>query len=174
MEGREHSAYPVTGTLIWYYAICPREAWLMAHQLEPYPDHELLELGRLLQEVRYPRFKKEVNLPGMKVDLLSREGTAFVLGEVKRTSRDHHAHRLQLGYYLWRFKALGLNARGELRYPQERKVVPVELDEALEAEVNAAIEGLKRLLAAPVPPPAVRIPECPKCAYYEFCWVEEA
>jgi len=25
----------ITGTLIWYYYICPREVWLMAHELNP-------------------------------------------------------------------------------------------------------------------------------------------
>ncbi|MCD6318594.1 Dna2/Cas4 domain-containing protein, partial [Candidatus Aerophobetes bacterium] len=25
----------ITGTLIWYYYICRREVWLMAHELHP-------------------------------------------------------------------------------------------------------------------------------------------
>jgi len=24
----------VTGTMVWYYYVCQREVWLMAHQLE--------------------------------------------------------------------------------------------------------------------------------------------
>ena len=40
----------VTGTLIWYSTICKRQIWLMAHELNPDEDHELLELGRFLHE----------------------------------------------------------------------------------------------------------------------------
>jgi CRISPR-associated exonuclease Cas4 len=32
----------ITGTLVWYYAICPRECWLMAHQIDPEHEFDLL------------------------------------------------------------------------------------------------------------------------------------
>ncbi|MCX7623188.1 MAG: CRISPR-associated protein Cas4 [Thermomicrobium sp.] len=171
---------PVTGTLIWYVAICARQAWLMGHNIEPFRDHELLALGRLLAETAYPRERKELALPGMKVDVLRRqpadaeEGEALVIGEVKRSPRAQHAQRLQLGYYLLRLREAGLHVRGELRYPEQRHVEQVELTPELEAEVRQAIQQVEALLALPQPPPPVRIPACAACAYYEFCWVAEA
>ncbi|WP_236682834.1 CRISPR-associated protein Cas4 [Thermus filiformis] len=164
---------PLTATLMGYYGVCPREAWLMGHALEPYPDHELLALGRLLQETAYREERKEVALPGMRLDLLEREGEALVVAEVKRRSGQREAHLLQLGYYLLALKRLGLEARGELRYPEERKVERVELTPDLEARVREAEEALRALLKAPTPPPARRIPACSGCAYFEFCFVEE-
>ncbi|MFN3337864.1 MAG: CRISPR-associated protein Cas4 [Thermomicrobium sp.] len=169
----------ITGTLIWYVAICSRQAWLMAHAIEPYHDHELLALGRLLAESAYPRERKELSLPGMKVDVLRRrtadldEEEAFVIGEVKRSPRAQHAQRLQLGYYLLRLREAGLHVRGELRYPEQRRVEPVELTPELEADVRQAIAQVQALLALPTPPPPVRIPACTNCAYYEFCWIAE-
>jgi hypothetical protein len=41
-EGALSMSTQVTGTLVWYYAICPREAWLMAHEIEPEKDFDLL------------------------------------------------------------------------------------------------------------------------------------
>jgi len=37
-------------TLIWYYYICPREVWLMAHEINPEQDNPLMELGRIFHE----------------------------------------------------------------------------------------------------------------------------
>lgn len=151
----------------------------MAHAIEPYHDHELLALGRLLAESAYPRERKELSLPGMKVDVLRRrtadaeDDEALVIGEVKRSPRAHHAQRLQLGYYLLRLREAGLNVRGELRYPEQRRVEPVDLTPELEAAVRQAIAQVQTLLALPTPPPPVRISACTHCAYYEFCWIGE-
>ncbi|AEB12794.1 CRISPR-associated protein Cas4 [Marinithermus hydrothermalis] len=165
---------PVSGTLIWYYAICPREAWLMGHAIEPWQDHERLALGRLLHETAYPKARREITLPGMRIDLIRQEGTALVIGEVKLSRGAHHAHRLQLGYYLMRLEAEGLQAKGELRYPHERRVQSLTLDDTLRQDVQAALEGLHQLLTQPQPPALERNPYCASCAYYGFCWVEEA
>lgn len=164
---------PLTATLFWYYAICPREAWLMGHALEPYPDHELLALGRLLQQTAYPEARKEVALPGIRMDLLMGRGGTLVVAEVKRRSGSKEAHLLQLGYYLLRLREVGLEAEGELRYPEERQVERVKLTPELEAKVRETERRLKELLQQEKPPPARRIPACPACAYLEFCFAEE-
>jgi CRISPR-associated exonuclease Cas4 len=146
----------------------------MGHAIEPYPDHELLALGRLVQETAYPRLRKQLSLPGMTVDLIRpRDGDALLVGEVKRSPRMQHAQRLQLGYYLWRLREAGIVARGELRYPEQRLVEPVELTPELEAGVRAAVRAVEEILCQPVPPSPERIPACRNCAYYEFCWVAE-
>lgn len=165
---------PVSGMLISYVPICHRKVWLAGHAIEPYCEHELLALGRLLQETAYQRQRKELSLPGMKVDLiLSRGGDALLVGEVKRSPRMQHVQRLQLGYYLLRLREAGVTVRGELRYSEQRIVEPVELTPELEAAVRSAVREIEELLGQPVPPPARRIPACANCAYYEFCWVEE-
>ncbi len=99
---------PLTATLFGYFGVCPREAWLMGHALEPFPEHELLALGRLLQERSYSQGRKEVALPGMRLDLLGRGGKTLVVAEVKRSSGEREAHLLQLGYYLLRLREMGL------------------------------------------------------------------
>lgn len=160
----------VTGTLVWYYAICPREAWLMAHEIEPERDFELLAEGRLNQEAHYKRATKELALPGMRLDQVRREGGKLIVSEVKKSSRFLPATRLQLGYYLWRLAEEGMEASGEILVPEERKREVLELTPELRAEVEDLVERIKTLVREPAPPPAKKIPFCKRCAYAEFCW----
>jgi len=62
----------ITGTLIWYYYICPREVWLLSHELSPDQKDSFLEMGRLLQEDSYKREKKEITVGNMKIDLIKK------------------------------------------------------------------------------------------------------
>ena len=160
----------VTGTLVWYYAICPREAWLMAHEMEPEREFELLAEGLLNQEAHYKRATKELSLPGMKLDQVRREGDRVIVSEVKKSSRFLPATRLQLGYYLWRLAEEGLKASGEILVPEERRREVVELTPELKTEVEGTVARIETLIREPVPPPAERIPFCKRCAYAEFCW----
>ena len=145
----------------------------MGHAIEPWRDHEQLSLGRLLHQTAYPRARHEVSLPGMKVDLVETEGGTLVAAEVKLSRGAAHAHRLQLAYYLMRLEEEGVRARGELRYPKERRVEPLELTPELRAEVKRVLKELHALLQEPKPPPPRRIPYCARCAYHAFCWIEE-
>jgi CRISPR-associated exonuclease Cas4 len=160
----------ITGTLVWYYAICPREAWLMAHEMEPERDFELLAEGRLNQEAHYKRATKELSLPGMRLDQVRHEGNRLIVSEVKRSSRFLPATRLQLGYYLWRLYKEEIHASGEILVPEERKREVVELTPKLREEVVGTMARIRALIEAPTPPPATWIPFCRRCAYAEFCW----
>jgi CRISPR-associated exonuclease Cas4 len=107
----------ISGTLIWYYYICRREVWLMAHQLEPETENPFLKLGRLIQEESYPREKKEFTAPGMKIDLLRKRDGQLVVAEIKKSSRFTESATMQLAYYLWRLRDMGIEAKGELLIP---------------------------------------------------------
>lgn len=160
----------ITGTLVWYYEICPREAWLMAHQLEPEREFELLSEGRLNQLEHYERSMKELSLPGMKLDRVRREGDRLVVSEVKKSSRYLSAARLQLGYYLWRLSRQNMVVSGEILIPSERKREVVELTDELIARIERTLSEIEELLEKRTPPPARKIPFCRRCAYAEYCW----
>jgi len=161
----------ITGTLVWYYVICPRECWLMAHQLEPEHENDLLAEGRLNTEAHYEREEKEITLPGgVKVDKVRREDGKLVLGEIKKSSKFLPAAKLQLAYYLWVLEQEGVAAVGEVLVPEERKREEVVLDGELRDELMRALERIPRLIDQPTPPPAKWIRYCKSCAYAEFCW----
>ena len=160
----------ITGTLVWYYAICRRECWLMAHQIEPERDNDLLALGRLNTEAHYERQSKEVTLPGgVRVDQVRRENGKLVLQEIKKSSKFLEAASLQLAYYLWVLEQEGVAATGEVLVPEERKREVVALDD-VRTELLTAMDAIKRLVAEPRPPRAEWLRYCKTCAYAEFCW----
>lgn len=164
----------ITGTLIWYYAICPRECWLIAHQIEANQDDDLLEQGRLNTEAHYEREKKEIELPGgVRVDKVRKEKGRLVLSEIKKSSKFLPAARLQLAYYLWVLAQEGVSASGELLIPEERYKETIDLAE-MQSALDTAMTDIRELLKAPTPPKAVWLHYCKTCAYAEFCWSGDA
>lgn len=63
----------ISGTLIWYYYVCQREVWLMAHNLEPSQDNTFIEIGRLISEESYKRDKKEIHLDNIVIDVIKKK-----------------------------------------------------------------------------------------------------
>jgi CRISPR-associated exonuclease Cas4 len=164
----------ITGTLIWYAMICEREVWRMAHEMEPEREDARLEWGRFLGERVYSRsHKREISLSGMKLDLVENEGPQLVVAEVKSSSRFKDAARMQLLFYLWNLRNLGVEAVGELRFPEERRRERVALDAESEKRLQEIMGRVEAILQRPLPPPPKRTHFCRVCAYREFCWSDE-
>ena len=158
-------------TLIWYYYICPREVWLMSHEINPEQDNPLVELGRFFHDYSYKRDKKEVSLDGMKIDLIRKdEDGNYIVCEVKKSSRFELSAKMQLLYYLYRLKKMGVNAKGELLIPKERKKIKVELNDESEKEIIETVRNIRKIIDSETPPRPVRIKYCGRCAYRYFCW----
>ena len=160
----------VTGTMVWYYYVCKREVWLMAHQLEPDSEDDNLEYGRFLHQHAYQRQKKEVSIGHAVFDLFRRDGEKLVIGEVKKSSKHVISARMQLLYYLRELKRMGIEATGELRIPEEKRVIQVSLDPESEKELERAERDILRIIYLEKPPKAEKIPFCRSCAYRELCW----
>lgn len=163
----------ITGTLVWYYVICKRECWLMAHQIEPERENDLLAEGRLNTESHYEREEKEITLPGgVRVDKVRKEKGRLILCEIKKTSKFLAAARLQLAFYLWVLEQEGIEASGELLVPEERKKEILELEDVKE-ELELTLSNIRELIAQAKPPKAEWLHYCKTCAYAEFCWSGE-
>lgn len=160
----------LTGSVFYNYVICPRKAWLMQYQINPDTEHDLLSLGRLNSKEHYERAEKEAVLPGIRVDIVRRQGGELVLGEVKKSPSGLEASILQLAYYLYRLEEEGVLARGEVLVPKERKKIRVILDAEMREKLSRSREEIKILLDKARPPPANWLKFCPNCAYAEFCW----
>lgn len=160
----------MTGTLVWYYYICQREVWLMAHQLEPDSEDENLEYGRFLHQHAYKRDKKEISIGHAVFDLFRKEGNKLVIGEVKKSSRYLESARMQLLFYLRELKRMGVEAYGEIRIPEEKRIVRVELDSESEKELDRAEREILRIIYLEKPPEAKKTHWCRSCAYRQFCW----
>jgi len=142
----------------------------MSHEINPEQDASLIEMGRIFHEYAYKREKKEISLGGMKIDLLKKEGDEYVVCEVKKSSRFETPAKMQLAYYLYKLKKMGINAKGELLIPKEKKKIKVELNEEIEHEIEKAVASIKDIIGRENPPPPEKIKYCGKCAYRYLCW----
>jgi len=77
---------------------------------------------------------------------------------------------MQLAFYLSELKQRGIAARGELRFPKEKRKEEVVLDEQTELELDKVRREILRILYLPGPPEPKKITFCRRCAYAEFCW----
>lgn len=162
----------ITGTLIWYYYVCKREVWLGSRRLNPNQEDYFLEMGRLIHENAYLRDRKEITIPYMKFDLIKRQENEFIIGEIKKSSRFLLPAKMQLAFYLYQLKRRGLNLKGELLIPKEKKRIPVELTQELEDELKESLDKIKVIINSEKPPEPEKIYWCKNCAYNEFCWAE--
>ena len=160
----------VTGTLIWYYHICPREVWLMARNIVPDQDNTNVDLGRFIAENTYERDKKEISIGHIKLDIMRQEKGRLVVGEVKKSSKYEKSATMQLAFYLHELKEIGIEAEGELMFPKEKKKVQVKLTPELIVEIEKAKRDILRIVYQEVPQPPKKISFCRNCAYAEFCW----
>ncbi|MCM8825190.1 MAG: CRISPR-associated protein Cas4 [Candidatus Omnitrophica bacterium] len=160
----------VTGTLVWYYFICKRQVWLMANEINPFQNDPFLEIGRFLHQESYAREKKEIDLEGMKFDVLKKDGNKIVVAEIKKSSKFLESATMQLCYYLYRLQKMGIKAIGEIRIPLEKKNFKITLDDDKTFKIEQAIRNIKEIMRYEKPPEAKRIPFCKNCAYLEFCF----
>ena len=161
---------PIGGTLIWYYYICPRQVWLICHQITPDQEDTNILIGRLINQETYAREKKELVLGSSKMDLFREQGGQLIVGEVKKSSRYSQSARMQLSFYLRELNRKGVKAVGELRFPREKKKESIFLDKTTERELDLVEREISAIITKENPPPASRIRYCRKCAYAEFCW----
>lgn len=170
VQGKGFGMQAASGVLVWYYYTCHRQVWLMSREINPHQDDPLLEIGRFLQETSYPKERKSIRLENMQIDLIKRKGRDVVVGEVKKSSRYLQSARMQLIFYLDFLRDYGIYATGELLFPRERKVIPVEMSELDIGELRRAKEGIEEILRLEYPPKAEYISFCCPCAYRGFCW----
>lgn len=163
--------YRITGTLVYYYSICPRQVWYMAHYILPDEDMDNIVIGRWVHEKSYPAERHEILLDNIKIDVVKGRKQQVLVGEIKKSRRAEDAARLQLKYYLYELKKeYGLELNGVLLFPEEKRREEITLDEEGTKEIEEAIKKIEKILDLPLPPPPKKNKYCKPCAYSEFCW----
>jgi len=160
----------IGGTLVWYYSICARQVWLMAHNILPDETDKNIQIGRLIDEFSYPgERRRKINLDNTVVmDIASNKG---VVAEVKKSLAALESARLQLAYYLYYLKhKKGVQTKGVLLVPEERRRYEMELTPEMEARIEEVLGEIEAVRSAEKPPPAEQKPFCRPCAYAGICW----
>ncbi len=170
MTEDEFAQLKTNGIKVNYFVVCERKLWLYSHDIRLESASDRVALGRLLHERAYREHaRRELLIDGLiKIDLLESEGKVL---EVKYSRRMKEAARLQVLYYLYYLKRLGVTGLvGELRFPKERRRELVWLTQDAEREVEAALREIHRIERLPTPPEVAFMPICRSCAYAELCW----
>lgn len=160
----------VNGTLIWYYFICEREVWLMAHNVAPDQEDTNIDIGRFVHENSYGREKKEISVGNIKIDIVDKKEGYLILGEIKKSSKYDESAKMQLAYYLLELKRLGIESIGVLMIPKEKKREEVKLTDDLIERLESIEKHILAICYEPVPREPKKINFCKNCAYNEFCW----
>jgi len=159
----------ITGTEINYLFVCPRKLWLFHHHIEMEHTSDYVALGQLLHEDSYPRQTKESLVADMiRIDFVDKDG---VLHDIKSGQSMETAHEMQILYYLYVLKQMGLpNRKGVINYTRQRRTTEVELTPDKEQEIEAAMAEVGRVNSMSAPPDAEFTKLCRKCSYAELCW----
>lgn len=158
----------VNGTKVNYYLICQRKLWLFDKRISMENTSDKVLQGKVLHENSYESSKnKEVLIDNLiSIDIVDQ----LNIREVKSSDKMQDADRIQILYYLFILKTFGIEKKGIINYPKQRKREFFELNTENEKEVISALEGIKKVLLLTKPPPVIDKPYCKKCAYFEFCY----
>ena len=157
----------IQGIKVNYAVICERKLWFFSKGLQMERESDRVSLGRVIHDWFYrdEEDRKEIPIGPIKIDILGE-----LVKEVKLSDRMQEADRIQILYYLWFLKKLGVKKKGVIKYPKKRKVEFIELKKEDEAKVEEIIDVVKSVEKMGTPPPPVKKSYCTKCTYYELCW----
>lgn len=165
----------ITATHINYFHICHRKLWLFANGIRMEHTSEKVADGKLAADTSYlqrPDKYVEMEIEGSKIDFYDPRNK--VVHEIKRTSSMETAHEWQVKYYIWLLERNGIaDVTGRLEYPKLREIKEVCLEEGDRANLQSFIDDIRRIIAGEVCPGCIHKSWCKKCAYYDFCYIED-
>lgn len=161
----------IQGVKINYYYICKRKLWLFTKGITMEQNSDRVMSGKIIHENSYKRQKhKELLIDNLlRLDIVDSE----YVREVKISSKMKKADEMQLYYYIYYLKKLGINKKGMINYVKEKKQEEIELTPEKEEEIEKTIEDIIKISKMKKPPTLKKLSYCAKCAYYEFCFVKE-
>lgn len=161
----------ISGIKMDYYFICKRKLWLFDKGISMESDNDRVIQGKVVHEESYKKQKsKEVLIDNLiRLDIIDKN----YVKEVKISSTMKKADKMQLLYYLYYLKSIGINRKGTLNYVKEKLVEEVELTKEDEMLIEEVLKEIDMLCKQKYPPKIENYPYCKKCAYYEYCYVQE-
>ena len=160
----------IGGSLVNSFIVCKRQAWMGYHAIEGDKNNDYLRQGTYIHERSYERQQKGETFGKSSFDTLQTKEGKLIVGEVKKSSACLESARLQLAYYLYLLKEDGLEAIGQLKFPEERRVEEVELTPERIEKIEELIKEIQELVTQELPPKASWKNYCETCSYSESCW----
>ncbi|MCW1311333.1 MAG: CRISPR-associated protein Cas4 [Candidatus Micrarchaeia archaeon] len=163
--------FKVQGIKMNYLFICKRKLWLFSKGIAMEKESDRVLQGSLIHQSSYQKFEdREILIDDiLRIDILEDD---FV-GEVKISSKMIEADKMQLLYYLYYLKSMGIEKYGTLFYIKEKKKENLVLTDNLSNQIEQSLIEIKRIVSLDKPPQVQKLPYCKKCAYYELCFSGE-
>ncbi|MGC8585607.1 MAG: CRISPR-associated protein Cas4 [Thermoplasmata archaeon] len=163
--------FKVQGIKMNYFFICKRKLWLFSRGITMEKESDRVLQGNIVHKNSYEKFEdKEVLIDDiLKIDILEDD----FIGEVKISSKMIEADKMQLLYYLYYLKQLGIEKYGILYYVKEKRKENLTLTESLSKQIEQTLIEINRTINMNKPPQVQNLPYCKKCAYYELCFSGE-
>jgi len=168
MQDFDFQTLKTNGIKVNYLYVCERKLWLFDRGIQMESKSDKVLMGKLLGEHSYPgESKKDLLIDNLiNIDIVGDDQ----IREVKYSNRLAHADRIQILYYLYYLKQLGIEKKGIINYPKMRKKEEITLTPEAEKEVEQALLNIQKILIMDKPPELKKKPYCSRCAYFEFCW----
>jgi CRISPR-associated exonuclease Cas4 len=160
----------INGSLMQAWVICRTQAWYLAYGIYADQNNDYLALGRLIDQNTFVREKHQINFGDNKFDFMQDKNGVLIVSEVKKSSRAERSAVLQLAHYLYALKKEGIEAKGVLHFPTEKKRTDVVLTDDLMSELESIYSAIMMLTSQETPPPTTWSKYCSNCAYAEYCW----
>ncbi|WP_085829428.1 CRISPR-associated protein Cas4 [Clostridium massiliodielmoense] len=169
--GFDFEKFKTQGVKVNYYYVCKRKLWLFSKGISMEDENDRVMSGKIIHEYSYNRKKnKEVLIDNiLRLDILDKE----YVREVKITSKMPLPDKMQLMYYLFYLKQIGINKKGSINYVKEKTVEEIELTLDMEEQIKTTLIDIDRIINCDKPPKLKKLPYCTKCAYYQFCFSGE-
>lgn len=160
----------ITGQTINYYSVCLRKLWYFTHDLCMEQNNDAVEIGKLIDETTYVRNRKHIEIDDLiNIDFIQGDRQ---LHEIKKSRKMEAADVLQVKYYLYYLKKMGVDGfTAKIDYPLLKRTLDVALEEKDELEMERIIKEIENVVAASVPPPLEKKRYCKSCSYCELCWI---
>lgn len=159
------------GTLINYYFHCKRQCWLHGNRVNLEDNSEDVEIGKSIHIIKQEQNKEsEISIDNIKIDKISGD----YLTEIKKSDADIEAAKWQVLLYLKILRDKGIYKRGKLEFIEKNRsknIIYIDLDDEKVNELDKIVLGIEELVDNSEVPPAVKLPKCKKCAYYEYCFI---
>jgi CRISPR-associated exonuclease Cas4 len=165
----------ITATHVNYFHICHRKLWLFGNGITMEHTSQAVAEGSMIGKTTYPqRAEKytEIEIGGSKIDFYDAKNK--IIHEIKKSEKMEAAHEWQVKYYIWLLEQAGVeNVKGIIEYPKLRQTTAVELTLEDRAYLQQVITQVEAIIKAETCIPVINRPICKRCAYYDFCYIEE-
>lgn len=160
--------FKVSGVMVHYYILCKRKLWFYIHNINMAYDNDDITIGKDIHKNSFKRKNKEIQIDNMVFDFIE-DKNKLTIFEVKKSSKLLKSSKYQLYYYLYSLKKVGLDSKGVLVFPKEKKRESIYLSSDIEEELNEIISNISKIAEQEKPPKEINTSYCRKCSFFELC-----